>query len=284
VAGASLGVVEESLASPVFGTRHEVRHVLRILHVLATVEFKLKYSGSNLGYVWTVIKPLVLFSVMYEVFSHIVSLAGFPHFSVYLLVGVVLWLFFIDATNMAMPSIVLRGSLLRKLSFPRLVVPVSVTLTSVFSFAVNLIVVVLFVVGARLTPRLEWLLLIPLVVQLYVFIVAVGIILATMFVRFRDVGQVWELASQLLFYGCAVMYPMQFLPTWGQGLALLFPFTQIMQDVRVLLINPSSSFPTFTPYFFGAAGRLIPIAFTLLLLGYALHLFRREAPHFPELV
>lgn len=259
-------------------------HVLRILRVMATVEFKLKYSGSSLGYVWTVIKPLVLFSVMYEVFSHIVQLTGFPHFAVYLLVGVVMWTFFIDATQMAMPSIVVRGSLLRKLSFPRLTVPVSVTLTSVFSFAVNLLVVVAFVVAARLTPRVEWLALVPLLLELYIFTLAASVILATLFVRFRDVGQIWELGSQLLFYGSAVMYPIQFLPSWGRGIALLFPFTQVMQDVRVVLIHPSPSFPSFDPYYFGGAGRLIPIAFTLGLLVLALWLFRRESPRFPELV
>jgi ABC-2 type transport system permease protein len=275
----------EAVRQPVLGTpRYGLRHTLRILRVMASTEFKLKYAGSSLGYVWTVIKPLVLFSVMYEVFSHIVKLTGFPHFGVYLLVGVVLWTFFIDATQMAMPSIVVRGSLLRKLSFPRLTVPISVTLTSVFSFAANLFVIIAFVVAARLTPRLDWLALLPLLIELYLFIVAVSVILATLFVRFRDVGQVWELGSQVLFYGSAVMYPIQFLPTWGQGIALLFPFTQVMQDIRVILIQPSSTFPPFDPYYFGSLGRLIPIALTLLLLVFALWLFRRESPRFAELV
>jgi ABC-2 type transport system permease protein len=219
---------------------------------------------------------------MYEVFSHLVVLTGFPHFSVYLIVGIIFWTFFIDATTTAMPSIVVRGVLLRKMSFPRLTVPLSVTLTSVFSFFVNLLVIGVFVAAARIQPHPSWLLLIPLIVELYVFAAATAIILATLFVRFRDVGQIWELASQVFFYGAAVMYPIQFLPPWGQRAAMLFPFTQIMQDARLVLIGPPSTFPTFTPYYLGSAGRLIPIAITVGLAVLALWLFRRESPYFAE--
>src|SRR4051794_3729478 len=124
----------------VIDRRTRTGHLLRIMRVMAAVEFKLKYSGSQLGYIWTVVKPLALFTVMYEIFSHIVQLSGFPHFSVYLLIGIVFWTFFLDATATAMPSIVVRGSLLRKLAFPRLTIPLAVTLTAVFSFLVNLVV------------------------------------------------------------------------------------------------------------------------------------------------
>ena len=94
-------------------------HLLRIMRVMAAIEFKLKYADSKLGYVWTVVEPLILFAVMYEVFSHLVKLAGFPHFGVYLLLGIVLWTFFIDSTQTAMSSIVARGGLIRKMNFPR---------------------------------------------------------------------------------------------------------------------------------------------------------------------
>jgi ABC-2 type transport system permease protein len=281
-----LAAVESAVyRAPYAGPRRErLAHTLRIMHVMAAVEFKLKWSGSHLGYFWTIAKPLALFSVMYEVFSHIVKLGGFPHFGVYLLVGIIFWTFFMDATMTAMPSIVVRGSLIRKLSFPRLTIPLAVTLTAVFSFAVNLIVIVVFIAGTRLTPRIEWLAVLPLLLELYVFSVAVALILATLFVQFRDVGQVWELGSQILFYGAAVMYPIQFLPKWGQGAALIFPFAQIMQDARTVLIHPAANYPTFTPYYFGSDGRIIPIALTFVLAVASLWLFRREAPRFAERV
>lgn len=257
---------------------------MRILRVIAGTEFKLKYTDSALGYVWSLAKPMALFSVLYVVFGRFFQLGvGFADYPIYLLIGIVLWTFFVDATSTTLTSLVARGSLLRKLTFPRLVIPISVTLTAGITFAVNVIPLVVFIAWNRLVPRLEWFLLVPLVLELFVFTLGVSLVLATLFVRFRDIGQVWELTAQLLFYASPIIIPVGFLPPWSQPIAFLNPFVQIMQDVRAVVmydvdvITATSRLPS-------VGGRLAPIAIAVATLLFGLYLFNRESPWFAERV
>src|SRR5262249_41224348 len=147
---------EHALPRPVGppASPHPFVHQLRILRVLASMDFKLKYADSVLGYVWSLVKPMALFLVLYVVFGRFMRLGvGFHGYPIYLLIGVVLWTFFIDATSTTLTSIVARGSLLRRLAFPRLVIPISMTLTSTMTFAVNLIPLAIFIAWNRLIPR-----------------------------------------------------------------------------------------------------------------------------------
>jgi ABC-2 type transport system permease protein len=273
-------VLERTLAA-------RVRHQLRILHVIAGAEFKLKYSGSALGYIWSIVKPLMLFTMLYLVFGRVFKLGAISHYyPLSLLLGIVTYTFFNDATTLALSSLVARGSLLRKLSFPRIIVPASATLTAAITFAVNLVVIAAFVAWNRLVPRLEWLLVIPLLLELYVFTLAVALILATLFVRLRDVGQVWELVLQLFFYASPIIYPVGYLPLWARKIVFLNPFTQVLQDVRAIILSPDlkpNRITAVDAFGFGAA-RLLPLAIVLLLAAGAWALFRREEPYFAERV
>jgi ABC-2 type transport system permease protein len=267
--------------------RRRLQHNLRILHVFAAVDFKLKYAGSGLGYVWSVIKPLALFTMLYLVFAKIFRLGQISeYYPLALLIGIVLYTFFADATNLGMTSIVARESLLRKMSFPRLIIPTSVTLAAATTFCVNLVVVGAFIAWNEIPPRLSWLLLFPLLLELYVFTLGVSLILATLFVRFRDIGQVWELATQLLLYATPIIYPVGFLPEWARTLAFLNPITQILQDVRALVL-----YQDLPPNRITAAealeswgGRFLPIAITFAVFAFGVYLFKREEPTFAERV
>ena len=257
-------------------------HQVRIVRVIAASEFKLNYADSALGYLWSLIKPLALFSVLYMVFARLFKLTGgFENYPLYLLIGLVLWTFLIDATNLTMTSIVARGSLLRKLSFPRITVPLSVTVTAGITFCVNLVAIVAFIVWSRVTPRLEWLLLVPLLVELFLFVLGIGLILATLYVRFRDVGQVWDLGSQLMFYASPIIYPVALLPPKAKVIVFLNPFVQIMQDVRAI-IDEADPVETAGQVLWAPAGRLIPIALAFFTFALGVALFRRASPHFAE--
>lgn len=252
----------------------------RVLAVVAGSEFKQKYAGSVLGYVWTLLKPLSLFAVLYVVFGRFFELnVGFEHYPLYLLIGLVLWYFFSDGTWVAMPSVVSQSSLVQKLAFPRLLIPASATVTVAMTFAVNLVALAAFVAGNRILPRPSWLLLLPLFLELYAFMFAVSVLLATLFVRFRDTGQLWELASTLLFWTSPIIYPVEFLPPWGQPVVFVNPFVQVMQDVRTLIIG--GDVPTVTDHF-GAYGHAVPLGVLALTLAAALLLFRREERSFAE--
>ncbi len=253
--------------------------------MFAGVDFKLKYSGSALGYVWSVIKPLALFTMLYLVFAKVFRLGEISaYYPLALLIGIVLYTFFADATSLAMTSIVARENLLRKMSFPRLVIPASVTLGAGITFGVNLLVVAAFIAWNEIPPRLDWFLLLLLLGQLYVFVLGVGLILATLFVRLRDIGQVWELVAQLIFYATPIIYPVGFLPEWARSIAFLNPLTQILQDVRSLVLYqdlPPNRI-TAAEALSGAGGRLLPIAITVAVFGVGICIFKKQEPSFAE--
>lgn len=262
-------------------------HNLRILRVIAAIDFKLKYAGSILGYVWSVVKPLALFTMLYLVFARIFRLADISqYYPLALLIGIVLYTFFTDATSLATTSLVARESLLRKLSFPRLIIPTSVTLGSAITFGVNLLVVGAFVAWNEIPPRLNWVLLVPLLLEFYVFALGVSLILATLFVRFRDISQVWELATQLLLYATPIIYPIGFLPEWARTIAFLSPFTQVLQDIRAIVLyqDLAPNRITAAEAFGSSAGRLIPIAITFAVFAAGIALFKHEEPWFAERV
>jgi ABC-2 type transport system permease protein len=267
--------------------RGRLQHNLRILRVIAAIDFKLKYAGSVLGYVWSVLKPLTLFTMLYLVFAKIFRLGEISrYYPLALLTGIVLYTFFADATNLATTSLVARESLLRKLSFPRLIIPTSVTIGAAITFCVNLLVVGAFVAWNQIPPRPSWLLLLPLLAQFYILTLGVSLILATLFVRFRDISQVWELATQLLLYATPIIYPVGFLPEWARTIAFLNPITQILQDIRAIVLyqDLAPNLITANDAFGSSAGRLIPIGITLAVFAAGFALFKREEPWFAERV
>ncbi len=278
-----MSVPAESVVQP-RRREHGIAHQLRVLVIVAAIDFKLRYADSALGYLWSLLKPLAMFSVLYAVFGHFFKLnAGLSHYPVYLLIGVVLWTFFIDATTMTLPSIVYRGELLRKLAFPRIIVPVSSTLTAGLTFAVNLIAIAAFIAGNRIVPSSRWLLLLPLIAELFVFTLGLSLLLSTLFVSFRDIGQIWELAAQLLFYATPTFYPVSLLPHWLQSVVFVNPFVQVMQDVRRVVL--ASDPVTTAPQVYGTwAGELVPIAITFVVAWAGFAVFRRHSPWFAEKV
>jgi ABC-2 type transport system permease protein len=269
------------------GPKRTIRQHARVLYVTAHAEYKLKYSGSALGYVWSVLKPLGLFTMLYLVFGRIFKLGAIsPYYGVSLLIGIVCWTFFADATSMAMWSLVARESLLRKLSFPRLIIPTSSTLSAAMTFLINCVVVMVFVTWKQIAPKPDWILVIPLLAELYIFTLGVALILSTLYVRFRDIGQVWELLLQLLFYASPIVYPIGYLPPYLQKVAFLNPFTQVLEGIRSIILYPDipSDHLTVTDVFGSPIAVLIPIsiAFSTFFIGLAM--FKRDEPWFAERV
>ena len=157
-------------------------------------------------------KPLAYFAVLWVVFGRIFKIDGDRELPALPAIGIVLYMFFVDATGLAFPSMTKSGAMLRNLAFPPIVIPVSVSVTARITFGVNLVAVAVFVRERRSTDW-DWLLVVPLLAELYAFILGVGLILATLFVRFRDVSQLWELGPQLLMFASPIMYPITILPT-----------------------------------------------------------------------
>jgi ABC-2 type transport system permease protein len=261
-------------------------YYLRVLRVVGAIQFKSKYTGAALGYVWSLIKPLSYFGVLWLVFAFLLRTANQTHdFAIYLLIGILLYTFFTDSIGVMLRSIVEGGSVLRRLAFPPILVPLSASVGISITFFINISAIVVFVGIQRVAPRIEWLLIPPLLAELYLLCIGLGLLLAALYVRFRDIGQIWELATQLLFFASAIFFPIGIVPPWAQKIAFLNPFLQVMQDARHAVLGPSGPNDlTVANVYGGQAGRLVPLAIIAVLLGGGYAFFRREARYFAERV
>lgn len=259
-----------------------------LLRELVKTDFKLRYQGSMLGMAWSVLKPLMLFAVMYVVFVRFLRFgAGIPHFAVSLLLAQTLWAFFQEATSQGMQAIVGRGDLLRKLNFPKYIVVVSSTVSALINLVISLFVVLIFMIvnGVEFRPTI---LLFPFVImELYLFSLGVALLLSTLFVRFRDIGHIWDVIMQAWFYATPIIYPLTQLINVGwlsvaKLVLMLNPIAQIIQDARYLVVT------TQTETIWGLVGqqcwllKLIPLLIIAIVLLVGVTVFRRRSPYFAE--
>ena len=249
---------------------------------LAAMEFKLRFFGSALGYLWQLVRPLLLFGVLYVVFTHFVRLnQGVSYFPAVLLSGIVLYTFFSDATSLAVTSVVDRENLVRKIQFPRLVVPLSVVGTALFNLAANMVAVLVFILATGVDPRAGWLLAIPLVAVLILFAVGTASLLSALYPRFRDLRPIWEVVTQILFYASPILYAIEVIPDRSfQKLLMLNPIGAVLQEFRHVVIDPSA--PSAADVAGSAALLLVPAAIVLGTLALGLWVFAREAPRIAE--
>ena len=216
-----------------------------LLRELVITDFKLRYQGSVLGYIWSILKPLFLFAILYVVFVYVLRMdRGVPHFAVTLLLGIVLWSFFTEATSNGLGSIVNRGDLIRKLNFPKYIIVISGTISSLINLGINLLVVMLFALMNGVEFTWYIFLIIPLVAELYIFAMGIALLLSALNVKFRDTGYIWEIILQAAFYATPIIYPLQMVLERSRVVAeFLFinPVTQIIQDARYVMISQDSS-------------------------------------------
>jgi ABC-2 type transport system permease protein len=252
-----------------------------LLYLIAATEFKRTYFGTVLGYLWSVARPLMLFGVLLAVFTQAFHLpTDVPHYAVLLLLNIVLFGFFQEATGTAVGSVVGQESIVRKTQFPRLVIPLSVVLTALFNLGLNLVVVFIFVLGFGVGPHWTWLLLPVIVLILFVFTVAVSMIVSSLFPRFRDVGIIWTVASTALFYATPVLYPLGSVSQDLRDVIALNPLAPIFELTHKWIIDPDVAGPVALT---GGSGRLlIPVAIYLGTCVLAVWVFNREAPRIAE--
>ncbi len=250
-----------------------------LVRELSTTNFKLKYTGSALGYAWSLVKPLAYFAVLYVIFVQFFHQRS-NDFPLQLLLGVVIFTFFAECTTAGLGSIASNGHLIRKATFPLSALVIATSVTALFTFLINLALVLLVaLIAGKLHPTdgLAW---VPLfLVELYVMALGVGMILATVFVFFRDVGHIWEVVSQLLIYACGVVFPATAVPVAWRHLYFLNPIAQNIEDLRHALITPAAPW---TVSLTGLGTYMISIGLALACFLVGLLLFRRLAPRFAE--
>jgi ABC-2 type transport system permease protein len=257
--------------------------------MLARTEFKLRFFGSVFGYLWTLVRPLLFFGVLLFVFTEIIDVnRGSPiaHYPEYLLESIILFTFFQETTSGCVPSLVGRENLLRKVRFPRLVVPLSVALFSLFNLGMNLLVVFIFILASGVTPTWSWLELPVLVMLLAILATGVGMLLSAMYVRFRDIQPIWEVFAQILWYASPILYTVQtasnhhLLGISFARILVINPIGAILTQARKALLQPSA--PSAVRAIGGEARLLIPLAIVFGMFALGLWYFNREAPRISE--
>ena len=248
---------------------------------LATTEFKLRFFGSVLGYFWQLMRPLLLFAVLYAVFVGILNTGGDqPMFGVALLLGIVVFQFFADSTISSIRSLMNRENLVRKIDFPRAAIPVSCVLQAIFNFGLNLIPVFIFLFAAGGSISVRWLELPLVLAMLIVFVTGLSLLLSALFVNFRDVEPIWEVVGQALFYGTPILYPLSIViekvSLTAAQIMLANPLAAAIQQLRHAIVDLSYQSPG--QIFGSTAGDLIPVGISLLTFIIGALYFRRMAP------
>lgn len=215
-----------------------------LLNELVRTDFKLRYQDSALGYVWSVLSPLMLFAILYLVFDKFLGIGrNIEHYPIYLLTGIVLWRFFTEATNSGLRAIVQRGGLIRKINFPKYIIVISGTISSFINLGINFLVVFLFMIINGVEFSWNMLLIIPLVIELYIFALAISFFLSAVNVKLRDTGYLWDVFLQAAFYATPIIYPLNMIAEKSELVAqilLINPAAQIIQDIRHFLVTDTT--------------------------------------------
>lgn len=244
-------------------------------------DFRVRYQQSVLGYLWTLLRPLAVFTILYIVFVKLLRIgAGLPYAAISLLFGIVMWNFFAEVTVQGQGSLLAKADLLRKISFPRYVIVVAVGVSALITFGLSMIVIILFALIARVPLRLDILWVPLLFVELAAFALALALFLSAVYMRFRDMSYIWEVILQAAFYGTPIIYPLQLIPRKIAKILLLNPMAQAIQDARYCLITNKTE--TINQLYGTPWVRLIPIGFTALVLCGSMVFFRRRSPFFAE--
>jgi ABC-2 type transport system permease protein len=276
-----------ALGAPMRGPRALTEDWSRFWHLtfnIARNEFKLRFFGSVLGYLWQLMRPLLLFGVLLFVFSHVAKVSTAPHYAVALLAGIVLFTFFGEATGGAVRSVVERENLVRKIHFPRLVIPLSIVLLASFNLALNLVVVLIFALAEGVTPMGSWVQAPLIVGMLVILCTGLAMLLSALFVHFRDIQPIWEVFSQVLFYASGILIPVELIRERVSGTAfhllMLNPLAIIVEQFRHAMIDRQAL----------SAGQVVggwwqllePIGIVAAIFAVGFWVFNRSAPLIAE--
>lgn len=257
------------------------RRFAALTWTLAITDWKLRFYGSVLGYLWQLVRPFAFFGVIYVVFTQIVDLGDeIKNYGVYILFGLVFFSFFAETTTNCVTCLVDRENLLRKMAFPRLAIPLSVVLAGLFNLLGTLVAVFIFTVGNGIYPAASWLELPLLIVLLALLSGGVGLVLSVLYVRFRDIQPIWEVLTQVLFYASPVLYVSTLVPECCQRPYVAQPLATVLTELRHAVVDGTA--PSAATAIGGSVRLLIPLGIIAAILALGVWLFRREAPRIAE--
>ncbi len=249
---------------------------------LVRTDFKLRYQGSVLGYAWSLLRPLLLFVILYVVFVKFLKLGnGIPHYPVYLLLGIVMWNFFVELTSQGLGSIVGRGDLIRKISIPRWIIIISSSLSAVINLALNLIVITVFLIINHVSLGSSAIMTPLLFLEVYIFALGLSFFLSAAFVKFRDLSYIWEVILQAGFYLTPILYPLSRITNISfQKLIIINPMAQTIQSARYILVTKQTT--TSRDLYQGDWRHYIPYMIVVIVFIIGVMYFRKSSKYFAE--
>lgn len=260
------------------------RYSAILLRELVITEFKLRYQGSVLGYLWSLLRPLFLFVILYVVFVYFLKVGhDVPHWPVAMLLGIVVWNFFAEVTNVGISSVVNRGDVIRKINFPKYVIVLASSVSALINLLINLVVVGVFMAINGVTISWTVILAPLLILQLFIFALGIAFLLSAVYVKLRDINYIWEIIMQGLFYGSIVIYPATLILEKSRAATeflMLNPVAQVIQDLRYTVV--SHDMPTLTNVSGSPLMMLIPVGLTLLVFTGGAFYFKKKSPYFAE--
>jgi ABC-2 type transport system permease protein len=254
-----------------------------LLRELVVTDFKLRYQGSAIGYLWSLLKPMFLFGILYVVFGLVFRIGkDVPNFPIYLLLGVMLWGFFTEATSNGLGAIVGRGDLLRKVNFPKYIIVVAGTVSALINLGLNMVIFVVFMILSGVNPGWDVLIFPFLILELYILALSLSFFLSALYVKFRDINNIWEIILQAGFYATPILYPVSLVVTQNEMLAkvlMLSPVAQIIQDSRYLIVTNEATrtYDIVNPMLWP-----IPFLIVLLIAIFAGAYFKANSKYFAE--
>jgi ABC-2 type transport system permease protein len=253
-----------------------------LLAELVRTDFKLRYQGSVLGYAWSLLRPLLLFLILYIVFVKFLKLGkNIPHYPVYLLLGIVIWNFFAEMTSQSLTSIVSRGDLIRKIRIPRWMIILSSSISALINLGLNLIVVLIFLFINHVDLLMTSLLLPLILLEVYIFAAGLSLILSALYVKYRDVSYIWEVVLQAGFYLTPIIYPIALITNLTlQKLIMLNPMSQAIQEARWATISHDTI--TSAKVFDNGWYMYIPMIIVFIVLVVGILYFRNQSRYFAE--
>lgn len=258
------------------------RRFFDLLWLISATEFKKSFHGTAFGYLWSLVRPLMLFGVLLVVFTRIIRFGGnVPNYPVLLLFNLVVFGLFQEGTGAAVTSVLAQEGIVRKTQFPRLVIPLSSVMVALFTLSLNLIAVFAFILVYGVGPMWTWLLLPVILALIFVLTCAVSLLLSALNVRFRDIAIIWVVIAQVLLYATPLIYPLEIIgPSFLRDLLLANPLTLIFEQARVWIIDPNA------PTALDAAGSwlavLPAVAIYIATCILGVWVFNREAPKIAE--
>ena len=253
-----------------------------LLSELVRTDFKLRYQGSFLGYAWSLLRPLMLFVILYVVFVKVLKSGGdIPHFPIYLLLGIVTWNFFLEMTVQSLGSIVGRGDLIRKIRIPRWIIIFSSSISALINLGLNMVVVAIFMLVNHVDIYKTIVLLPFVLLEVYIFALGISLFLSAAFVKFRDVSYIWEVVLQAGFYLTPILYSLTIIHNVTyQKLLLLNPMAQAIQDARWATVTHEAI--NIHSVFNGGWYSFIPFVVVIATLLGGLFYFKSQANSFAE--